>query len=117
MIWKVEESYDLIRENLKIDFDNSKIWNYNLLIENFYNNWNGTVYMHSMPSIWEKQSYIIDWSKVINNLSDSVVYKQDLNNDWIYEVEENLPPIYEYIISLLGRPWVQSEEDYDNEDK
>ncbi len=129
IIWKNSESYDAMiawwdyytkiesvetssweidkfissRENLKIDFDNSKDWSYNLLVDNFYNNWTWTVYMYGMPSIAEKQNYDIDWSKVINDDNDSVIYSIDLDNDWDYENDQNLPPIYQYIIPAMMR--------------
>lgn len=142
-MWKSQENYDLMiaggdyytklewvqtslwqldnfistRENFKIDFDNSKGGSYNLLIDNFYNNATGTIFMHSMPSIWEKQSYTMNWNKVINNANDSVLYGLDLNNDWIYETEQNLPPMYQYFIPTLTRQPISSDNDEEDEDK
>lgn len=105
------------RENLKIDFDNSKDWSYNLLVDIFYNNWTWTIYMYGMPSIAEKQNYDIDWNKVINDDNDSVIYSIDLDNDWDYENDQNLPPIYQYIIPAMMRISQPTQLEEENEDK
>ena len=90
--WEID-IYSITGENIQIDFDDNKIWKYNLLVDNFQNNWTWTVYIQDIESnIW-LQEYNINWSKVIENKDDSVIYKLDTNNDWTLDKEKELKPI------------------------
>lgn len=69
--------------------------------------------MKDMPILWNKISYDINWSKVLNNSSDSVMYWVDMNNDGISDFEQELSPLYQYSIATLTSQPTILEDDKD----
>jgi len=84
--WQTD-SYNISREQLQIDFDDSKTWNYSFMVDDFQNDWTGSIYRWDLKSITNLQKYSIDWQKVIANNEESIKYEVDTNNDWIYDLE------------------------------
>lgn len=93
--WQIDTFKSLV-DNIKIDFDDNKTWDYDLLIDNFQENSTWTIYIDSSISIPNSQEYIIDWQKVKENTNDSVSYKIDTNNDSVYDTITLLPSIFRY---------------------
>lgn len=87
------------RENIKIDFDDSKVWAYNLLVDNFYNSGTWTVYIDSVQSTVDAQQYTIDWTKVVNNENTAVTYQIDSDKDDNYETTTSIPPIFQDLLA------------------
>ncbi|EKD44467.1 MAG: hypothetical protein ACD_71C00126G0002 [uncultured bacterium (gcode 4)] len=84
--WQTD-SYNLSREQLQINFDDSKTWNYSLMIDDFQNDWTGSIYRWDLKSTTNLQKYSINWQGVIANNEESIKYEIDSNNDWIYDLE------------------------------
>ncbi|MDD2907401.1 MAG: SdrD B-like domain-containing protein [Candidatus Gracilibacteria bacterium] len=89
------DTFNITRENLQIDFDDNKIGNYNLLVDNFQNSGTGTIYVDNVISNINPQQYNINWQEVINNTNNAVNYQIDINSDGIYDVNTNFSPIYQ----------------------
>jgi hypothetical protein len=116
-LWQID-TYNSQRGNIKIDFDNSKNWSYNLLTDNFYNNGTGTIFMKDIPILWSKISYDINWSKVLSNSNDAVIYWVDINNDGTNDSEQELPPLYQYsIATLMSQPTTLEDDKNSPEEK
>ena len=86
--WQID-IYKISREQIQLDFDDSKTstWTYDLLVDDFQNNWTWTIYRWNMTSINNLEQYEIDWTKVVNNESDSIKYQVDIDNDWSLDIE------------------------------
>ncbi|EKE28177.1 MAG: hypothetical protein ACD_3C00086G0021 [uncultured bacterium (gcode 4)] len=79
--------YNVSRDNILIDFDNKKIWAYDLLVDDFLNDWAGSIYRWEMKSETNLQGYYIDWKKVKENDKESVKYMFDTDWDWTFDIE------------------------------
>lgn len=92
--WQTD-TYNISRENIKIDFDDNKIWTgtYDILVDNFQNNWTWTVYIPQIEEQKGLQTVDINWTNVVNNSSNAVVYKADTNNDWIVDISKSTKAI------------------------
>ncbi len=92
--------FNISRENIKIDFDDNKAENnsYNILVDDFKNNWTWTVMLWNLETINWKQELDINWIEVLNNSNTAVIYSKDLDNDGIQETIENLKAILDYSI-------------------
>jgi len=96
--WQID-IFESTVDNLKIDFDDTKTWSYNLLTDNFQENNTWTIYIDNTPIITNPQEYAINWVEVNENTNDAVTQNIDSNNDWIFnwtwDTEINLPPIFQ----------------------
>jgi len=79
--------------NLEIDFDDSKIWDYNLLVDNFQNSGTGTIYVDAVEITPELQSFTVDWDKVVQDAPDAVVYETDSDGDGTLDTTISVPAI------------------------
>ncbi len=79
--------------NLQIDFDDAKIWDYNILIDNFQDSGTWTLYIDSVDVIPENQSFTIDWDKVVQNTEDAIIYETDSDNDGFLDTTILVPAI------------------------
>ncbi|NVP17847.1 hypothetical protein HUU51_03975 [Candidatus Gracilibacteria bacterium] len=100
--------FNISRENIKIDLDDIKTstGTYNILVDDFQNNGTGSIYLHQLETIKEKQELNIDWNKVINNIDNSISYFIDTNNDGTYDIEStfnSLPKSENETGSISGR--------------
>lgn len=104
--WQTD-TFNISRENIKIDLDNTKTnsWTYNILVDDFQNNWTWTVMLWNLETINWKQELDINWTEVLNNSDTAVIYSKDLDNDGIQETIENLKPILDYSIEPEILPW------------
>lgn len=82
--WEID-TFNINKSNIKINFDDNKTWEYNILIDNFYNGWTWEITEKNILSDIKPQQYNIDWWKVYNNEFNSITYEIDKNLDWIYE--------------------------------
>ncbi len=94
--WQID-TFNITREKIEIDFDNEKTWNYDLLVDDFQNNWTWTVYIWNIKTNQTKEQYTISWTWVLDNNNNAVIYEIDTNDDWNYDELINLPPIYQDI--------------------
>ncbi len=85
--WDLDE-FKITRENIQIDFDENKTWDYDLLVDNFKDNWTWTVFLSQVKTIDNLHSYYIDWDKVINNKKWAITYHLDIDNNW--SLDKNL---------------------------
>jgi hypothetical protein len=109
--WQID-IFNSTVNNLKIDFDDTKTWSYNLLTDNFQENNTGTIYIDSVPIITNPQEYDIDWIKVRQNTNDAVIQKTDINNDWIYDTTIQLPSIFQDLLASTTTAtflWTQTQ--------
>lgn len=84
--WQVD-AFKISREQVQINFDDNKVWTYNLLIDDFQNNWTWSVYKSDLTSTNNLEQFNIDWPKVVNNESNAIKYNMDIDNDWIFDME------------------------------
>lgn len=100
--WQID-SFESTVDNIKIDFDDTKTWSYNLLTDNFQENNTWTVYIENTPVIINSQEYDINWTEVNENTNNAVTQNIDTNNDgifnWTWDIEINLPPVFQDTIS------------------
>jgi len=87
------DTFTTTATNLQIDFDDSKTWDYNILVDNFQDSGTGTVYIDSVDIIPETQNLLIDWDKVIQNNDDAVTYETDLDDDGTFDTIVSVPAI------------------------
>jgi hypothetical protein len=98
-IWQVEtQTWDLdvfeIKNNeIKIDFDDNKKWDYSLLVDNFQETLTWTVYIENTQIIKWAEIYKINWNLVKENSNEAILYELDKNNDWIIDETKELPPL------------------------
>jgi len=112
VIWKTNESYDLLIawgdyytklesietnpgqidtfitsiDDLEINFDDAKTWEYNLIVDNFRETWTGTVYVGNIWIIPEPQKYSVDWVWLTQQTNNKpLTYSIDTNADGIYD--------------------------------
>lgn len=92
--WQTD-TYNISRENIKIDFDDNKIWTgtYDILVDDFQNNWTWTVYIPKIESQKWLQTLDINWTNVTNNSDNAVKYQADIDNDGIMDISKNTKAI------------------------
>lgn len=84
------DTYNLTNSWVMIDFDNSKIGDYNLLTDNFTETQTGTIFLSWITIIPESQKYSFNWNKVKTNTIDSITYQIDSDNDGNYDITSTL---------------------------
>jgi len=78
--WDLDE-FKITRKDIQVNFDKNKTWDYDLLVDNFKDNWTWTVFI---PQVKTKilHEYQINWDKVVKDEKWAITYKLDTNNDW-----------------------------------
>ncbi len=78
--WDLDE-FKITREDIQVNFDKNKTWDYDLLVDNFKDNWTWTVFI---PQVKTKilHEYQINWDRVVKDEKWAITYKLDTNNDW-----------------------------------
>jgi len=79
--WDLDE-FKITREEIEINFDKNKIWDYDLLVDNFKDNWTWTIYISQVKTIDTLHKYQINWDKVVKDEKWAITYQLDINNDW-----------------------------------
>ncbi|MDC0506144.1 hypothetical protein OAN96_00965, partial [Candidatus Gracilibacteria bacterium] len=87
------DSFISTRSNLQINFDDAKVGEYSLLVDDFQGTNTGTVYIEEAEIMPEVQQYSIDWVEVQTNSEDSVTYEIDSDGDGNYDMSETFPAI------------------------
>ncbi len=114
-LWQTD-TFNISRENIKIDFDDNKTENnsYNILVDDFQNNSTWSIYIHQLETIKENQNFDINWNKVINEEDNSISYSIDTNNDWLYDIQsyfnslpksENETWSISWYLKWINSPW------------
>ncbi len=79
--WDLDE-FKITREDIQVNFDKNKTWDYDLLVDNFKDNWTWTVFIPQVKTIDTLHEYQINWDKVVTDEKWAITYKLDTNNDW-----------------------------------
>lgn len=84
--WEID-NYKFDRENLEIDFDDSRSWDYDIFYVDFNNTWSWIINLSGIDSVWANQLYSFDWDKIYVDSDDWIKYELDSDNDWSYDIE------------------------------
>lgn len=87
--------YKITRENIELNFDDTKTstWTYSIMVDDFQNNGTWTIYTWEITNqIWI-QTLGIDWEQVKTNWQEAITYTADINNDWEIDLEKTTSPI------------------------
>lgn len=76
------------------DFDDKKTGTFNMLVDNFYQDGTGTVYLHQMSVEPSSQEFVINWDEVLKTGPKSVLQKINTGDLWVYDISNYYPPIY-----------------------
>jgi hypothetical protein len=87
--WQTD-TFEITKEEIKIDFDDSKTWNYDLIVDNFEENWTWSILIEEAEIKVETQQYDIDWNKVKENNDEAIEHKIDKDNDWNFDSESDI---------------------------
>ncbi len=100
--WQIDEFISK-EDSIEINFDDNKVWKYNILMDNFdYKN--GSIYYSWIQSTWDIQKYIINWGWVSNDIENSVKYT--INWNIVENKSNNNVSINEYIYIYKILLWI-----------
>ena len=104
--WQIDE-FIIKEDSIEINFDDNKVWNYNIMMDNFdYKD--ASIFYSWVPSTWDIRKYIINWDWVNNDTENFVKYtinwnivENKINNNFSINEYINIYKILLWIIIFI----------------